>query len=309
MKAHHYPTKIMGCGFVLTAVHADPQVAWDAIRAAEKEMRRIEELISSWKSTSETHAINMAAGIKNTIVSLELYTLIERSLKISKLTCGAFDISGNLARYYWHFDKNEHVWLSDDRIAELSSLINHELIDLDVDRCSVFLKKKGMNIGFGGIGKGYAARKAQEIMQEFGVDNGLVNASGDLLCWGNPPNENSWNVKIPDPRNRETNLLNINLKAGAVVTSGSYENYTIVDGKRYSHIINPRTGTPVSHTKNVTVVCPDVEFGDALATALSVLPIEEGLGLVNMLNGVECIIIDSADKSYYSQQLKNMAYA
>lgn len=309
MKAHHHATKIMGCGFVITAVHKDPQIAWDAIRAAESEMRRVEELISSWKDTSETHLINESAGKESVKVSDELFGLIARSKHVSKLTCGAFDISGSLSRFYWNFDKKENAWLSEKAINELRSLIAYEAIDLNEENQSIYLQKQGMKIGFGGIGKGYAAEQAKRIMQSMNIENGLVNASGDLLCWGSPPQAQDWGINIPDPRDRSKNLLKIGIEKGSVVTSGSFENFTLVNGKRYSHIVNPRTGEPVSHTKNVTVICPNAEFGDAMATALSVLPIDEGIGLINQLNGIECIIIDANDQTYFSQQLKQNAYA
>lgn len=309
MKAHHHATKIMGCGFVITAVNHDAQIAWDAIRAAESEMRRIEELISSWKTESETTLINNAAGFSAIKVSEELFSLIERSKNISKLTCGSFDISGSLSRYYWNFNKEENPWLEESKIIELRSLIDYNSIKLFAETQEICLEKEGMKIGFGGIGKGYAAERAKQIMQQVGIEHGLVNASGDLLCWGNPPNAEDWNINIPDPRNRAKNLLKIGISQGSVVTSGSFENFTLVNGRRYSHIINPRTGEPVSHTKNVTVVCPNAEFADAMATALSVLPIEEGIALINQLNGVECIIIDAEDKIFFSNQLKQNAYA
>ena len=308
-KAHHHPTLIMSCGFVLTAVHLDPQIAWDAIRAAEYEIRRIEALISSWKEDSQTSRINKCSGMQAVSVDQELFDLIERSLKMSHLTCGAFDISGTLARYYWNFNKSDSVWLKQDKIEELRFLINYHNIELDHSKRSVYLANKGMKIGFGGIGKGYAAQRAKSIMMDHDILDGMINASGDLLCWGNPPDSLDWKINIPDPRNRQLNLLEVSVDSGSVVTSGCYESYTIIEGQRYSHIINPQTGTPVTHTKNVSVVSPDAEFGDAIATALSVLPIDEGLGLVNQLKGVECIIIDAEDNAHFSEQLKSQAYA
>lgn len=308
-KAHHHATKIMGCAFVITAVHEDPQLAWASIRAAEKEMRRIENLISSWNSNTQTSQINEAAGKRAVQVEAELFALIERSIKVSQLTCGAFDISGTLSRYYWNFDCTDNTMLSDSQVEEMRSRINYQWIQLDPSARTVFLKRKGMKIGFGGIGKGYAANQAKKIMQSMDVHSGLINASGDLVCWGKPPQQNQWNVKVPDPRDRTNNLLNISIDYGSVVTSGSYENYTMIEGQRYSHIINPRTCMPVTHTKNVTVICPDAEFGDAIATGLSVLPIDEGLQLANALIGVECIIIDHQDQAHYSNTLKQYSYA
>ncbi len=308
-RAHHHPVKIMGCAFVIAAIHCDPQIAWDAIRAAEAEMRRVEALISSWQASSQTSQINQAAGRHSVAVDKELFDLIHRSTKVSKLTNGAFDISGTLARFYWKFDKTENKMLPSEKIRELKSLVDYRNIHLNQQKQTVFLAREGMKIGFGGIGKGYAAVRAKQVMLDMGIKNGLVNASGDLQSWGRPPGKQHWDIAIPDPRDRRYDLLSINMGEGSVVTSGSFENYTMIDGRRYSHIIDPRTGMPVTHTQNVTVVCPDAEFADAYATALSVLPIEEGINLSNQLNGVECIIIDEHNNTHFSKNLKARAYA
>ncbi len=304
MKAHHHPVKLMGCGFVLTAVDGNPQKAWDAIRAAEAEIRRIEKLISSWTDDSETAQINGAAGKEAVQVSEELFQLIARSLKVSQITAGAFDISGTLARYYWNFNKENNTMLSQRILQKLRQLINYKLIELNPSDSTVFLKREGMKIGFGGIGKGYAAERAKAVMQQMGIESGLINASGDLCCWGTPPKDTQWTVSIPDPRDREASLLEFYLPYGSVVTSGNYENYTVIDGKRLSHIVDPRTAYPVEAIKNVSVVCPNAEFADALATAISVLGAKRGIHLVNRLNGVECLVIDKDDKIFYSDNLK-----
>ncbi len=305
VKAHHHSLKLMGCGFVLTAVDANPQKAWDAIRAGETEIRRIEALISSWREDSETGAINHAAGKSPVRVSPELYRLIERSIRISELTAGAFDISGTLARYYWNFNKQENPMPPEEKILELRDKINYKLIELNPEDYSVFLKREGMKIGFGGIGKGYAAQRACEVMRSMGIRSGLINASGDLMAWGKPPGKNSWDINIPDPHDWEKSAFQFTIPQGSVVTSGNYESYTLIEGKRYSHIIDPRTGRPVETIKHVTVVCPQPEFADALATGISVLGKEQGLNLVNRLNGVECIIIDMDNHVELSNGLIN----
>ncbi|MFK7936757.1 MAG: FAD:protein FMN transferase [Saprospiraceae bacterium] len=305
-KAHHFPTILMGCGFVLTAIDTNPQRAWDAIRAGVKEINRIETLISSWQESSETSAINRQAGIRPVRVSTELYRLIERSNKISKLTGGAFDISGTLARYYWKFDKQERPPLEEEKVLELRDLINYNHIELDPQQQTVFLQKRGMKIGFGGIGKGYAAQRAKEVMQQLGIASGLINASGDLISWGEALGTAQWEIKIPDPQAHKQSLLKFSIPNGSVVTSGNYENYTQWQGKRYSHIIDPRTGRPVETIKQVSVVCPQPEFADALATGISVLGADLGLHLVNHLNGVECIMIDENDGVIASNNLQHI---
>ena len=307
-RAFHYPFKAMGCGFVISAVHHDAQTAWDGIRAGVQEINRVEKLISSWDEKSETHQINTQSGISAVIVSEELFDLIDRSIKISKLTNGAFDISGNLSRFYWNFNKEENAVLSDDKIEELKNLIDYDSIKLNQRNSSVYLSKKGMSIGFGGIGKGYAADRVKKLMQNMGIESGLINASGDVVCFGEALKQEHWGVKIPHPKNRDQALHDIKIPYGSVVTSGTHENYTLIDGKKYSHIVSPKTGMPVTHTKNVSVISVSAEFADAMATAFSVLPTEESLGLANKLNGLECIITSEDDEVHYSQNLKSFIY-
>lgn len=304
MKAHHFPVKLMGCGFVVTAVDQDPQLAWDAIRAGVAEMDRIEKLISSWRTDTATHAINENAGIQPVATPPELLALIQRSIRVSHLTDGAFDICGTLSRYYWNFDKQEHPALPQEKIEELRDLMDYRLIEVDVKAGTVFLRKKGMKIGFGGIGKGYAAYRAKVVMERMGIQSGLINASGDLVAWGSPPGEEAWQVYIPDPEDRTVPLLYFELPYGSVVTSGSHENYTLVNGKRLSHIIDPRTGQPVEALKCVSVFSPNPELADALATAVSVMGVDAGLALVNQLKGVECLIIDTDNHRYFSEHFR-----
>lgn len=304
LKAHHYSIKLMGCHFVLTAIDPDPHEAWEAIRAAEREIDRIEKLISSWRTDTQTAAINENAGIAPVKVDQELFDLIHRSLKVSEITSGAFDISGTLARYYWNFNNKENEWLSQEQIYELRDLINYRLIELDYDHQTVFLRRKGMKIGFGGIGKGYAAHQASLMMKSMGIKSGLINASGDLMAWGKPPNKETWTVNIPSPKDRRISLFEFSIPNGSVVTSGNYESYSLMNGKKYSHIIDPRTGLPIEFIKNVSVLSPNSEFGDALATAISVMGPQAGINMVNRLNGVECIVIDKDDQVYFSNNLK-----
>ncbi len=308
LKAHHYQVKLMGCSFVVTAVSIDPQHAWDAIRAGVAEMERIEDLISSWKSDTYTAEINRNAGKRSVEVPRELYDLIERSIRVSRLTNGAFDICGTLSREYWTFDGKSHPGLPDAKIRELRDLMDYRKIQLNPERGSVFLEAEGMMIGFGGIGKGYAAFRAHKVMADMGIKSGLINASGDLMAWGTPPQGGGWEVMVRDPEDRDIPLLQFEIPWGSVVTSGNYENYTLIDGRRLSHIVDPRTGWPVEALKCVSVICPNPELGDALATAISVMGAEKGLAMVNRLNGIECLIIDKDNQQYFSNHLQGYAF-
>ena len=306
-KAHHHKIKLMGCDFVISAVHHNPDTAWTAIRACVDEIDRIECLISSWKDDSETTAINRNAGIRPVKVCRELFDLIYRSLKVSEITAGSFDISGNVSRTFWDFKSCKQSLLDQDKVNRLRDLINYHHIQLDQENNTVFLQKEGMQIGFGGIGKGYAAQKGSAIMKGMGVNSGLINAAGDIMCWGQPPQQEFWSVKVPNPYNLDEAAIDINVPFGSIVTSGDYENYVLIDGERYSHIVDPRTGLPVRHMSSVTVICPNPELGDALATALSVLGPTRGTQLINRLNAVESIVIDDQGEYYYSKNLKAFA--
>lgn len=302
-KAHHHNLALMGCKFVLTAVHHDPQIAWDGLRAGVREIERIERLISSWREDSQTGKINQMAGIQSVKVDRELFELIQRSIQVSKITRGAFDLSGTVARDYWKITNQESEMPSPAVVDRLKELINYKHILLDEKQSSVLLLKKGMKIGFGAIGKGYAAMSASVIMRAMGIENGLVNASGDLLCWGKPMEKEQWEIKIPDPENPSYVLATLNIPNGSVVTSGGYEKYALINGKRYSHIIDPRTGTPAEGLKSVSIVCPNPELGDALATTVSVLGEKEGLALINRLKGIECLIVNQNGDIRYSNNL------
>lgn len=303
VKAFHFPVMLMGCSFTITAIHHEPQKAWDGIREGLKEIERIEQLVSSWSETSETSIINASAGISSVEVSAELFQLIERSIKVSQLTSGAFDISGTLARKYWKFDQSEIEMLPQNELFELRDLMDYRNIILDDNQTSVGLSKKGMMIGFGGIGKGYAAQKAKEVMMSFGIESGLVNASGDIMCWGHPPQGGNWKISIPKYSNKSESLFDLEIPNGAIATSGFQENYVLIDGEKHSHIVDPRIGLPSKKTNSVSVLCPNPEFADAMATALSVLGVEEGLYIIDQILGVEAIIVDMHDNIHSSKNI------
>jgi thiamine biosynthesis lipoprotein len=166
------------------------------------------------------------------------------------------------------------------------------------------LKQKGMRIGFGGIGKGYAAEKAKAVMRAMDVQAGVVNASGDLCAWGYQPGGKPWTIGIVDPDAPGTVIGLLDITDVAVATSGNYEKYALIDGKRYSHTINPRTGLPVTGIKSVTVVCPYAEIADAMATPVMVMGVEAGMHMINQLDHLEAVVIDDAGQVYFSNHIQ-----
>jgi thiamine biosynthesis lipoprotein len=237
-------------------------------------------------------------------VSEEVFSLIQRSIRISELTQGAFDITyGSIDKSLWNFDRNMKSLPSPEKARKMVRLINYRNVILDHGRRTVFLKEKGMRIGFGGIGKGYAAEMAKSVMIKKGVTSGIVNASGDLAAWGYQPNGSPWTIGVAHPDAAHMPFSYMNVTDQAVATSGNYEKYVMINNKKYSHTINPRTGLPVSGIKSVTIISPNAELSDALATPVTIMGIKAGLNLINQLKKVECIIVDDHNKLYLSRNI------
>ncbi len=295
---------LMGNQFEISVVATNEDWAAVRINAAIVEIKRIEALLTTYKDTSETNLINRNAGIAPVKISKETFGLIERSIRISNLTQGAFDITyGSIDKGLWNFDTHLQALPDKETAAAMVRLINYRNIILDSETTTVFLKEKGMRIGFGGIGKGYAAEMAKKLMQEMGVESGVVNASGDLATWGLQPDGNEWTIGIADPNISGKLFSFINITGLAVATSGNYEKFIVVDGKKYSHTINPRTGLPVTGIKSVTVITKNAEIADAMATPVTIMGVKAGLGLINQIKDIEVIIVDDNDKVYTSSNI------
>lgn len=297
-------TLLMGSAFKITAVHKNYKQAEKSVAIGIKEIGRIEEQISSWKSNSQTTLINANAGIKPIKVDKGLFYLVYRTKKLSQISNGYFDISFASLDKIWKFDSTYVVPPSETAIKKSVSKINYTNIVLDTSKRTIFLKEKGMKIGFGAIGKGYAADRAKQIMQTSGATAGVINAGGDLISWGNKYNDKPWTIGIADP-NDKTNILSwLNISNMAVATSGNYEKYITIEGKQYCHIINPKTGWPVAGIKSVTIICSSAELADGLATTVFVLGVKDGLKLINKMTGVECMIVSDDNEMHYSKNIK-----
>ncbi|WP_291967525.1 FAD:protein FMN transferase [Maribacter sp.] len=284
--------KLMGSRFDITVVAKDPIEGEEYINLAVSEITRIEKLISSWDPNSQTSEINKNAGIKPVKVDAELFNLIQRGIGISTLTDGAFDISYASMDNIWKFDGSMTKMPEEATIKASVSKVGYQNILLNKEDHTVFLKLKGMKIGFGAIGKGYAADKAKELLISKGVVAGIINASGDMNIWGKQPNGDSWQVAITKPMDKNKVFALLPLDNGAVVTSGNYEKYVTFNNTRYTHIIDPRSGYPATGIVSVTVFAPKAELADALATSVFVMGKEVGLNRIEQLPKVECIIID-----------------
>ena len=295
---------LMGSRFDITVVANDSLQGNNYIDLAVGEISRIERLISEWDPDSQTSDVNRNAGIHPVQVDPELFGLIERSISISRLTDGAFDISYAAMDRIWKFDGSMTEMPSEEAIKASVSKVGYQNIILNRASSTVFLKLPGMKIGFGAIGKGYSADKAKALLMGKGVQAGIVNASGDMNTWGKQPGGEEWKIAITNPLNKNKVFAVLPIREGAVVTSGNYEKYVTFNGKRYTHIIDPKTGYPASGIISTTVFAQKAELADALATALFVMGIEVGINRVNQLPGVECIIIDDNGKIYTSENIQ-----
>ena len=295
---------LMGSRFDITVVASNEKEGNEYLDSAIFEITRIEKLISSWDLNSETSLINKHSGIKPIKVDKELFDLIERSIAISKLTNGAFDISYASMDRIWNYDGSMRKMPSEEEISNSIKNVGYQNISIDKEAQTVFLKLKGMKIGFGAIGKGYAADKAKALLIEKGVKAGIINASGDLNAWGKQADGSDWMVAITNPLNKNKVFSWLPINDSAIVTSGNYEKFISFDGIRYSHIIDPRTGYPSTGIISTSIMTSNAELADAISTSVFVMGVETGLDCINQLKGVDCIIIDEENKIHISNNIK-----
>lgn len=296
----------MGNRFEISVVAGEDEEIWanTCIDSAIAEIQRIENLLTTFHEDSQTNQVNRFAGIKPVIVDQEFIALVNRSKKISAITQGAFDISyGSIDKSLWNFDKHMTSLPDAATARQLVRLINYNNVITDVEAGTVFLKEEGMRIGFGGIGKGYAAERAKQVLKDCGVQNGIVNAAGDLTTWGYQPDGKPWTIGIVSPDGLNQPFSWLNITGMSVATSGNYEKYVMIGGKKYSHTIDPKTGLPVHGIKSVTIICPNAEIADAMATPVMIMGTRVGLDMINQVKGIACIIIDESDSVYTSANI------
>lgn len=296
----HQTLKLMGSRFEITVVSTNEELGHINIEEAVAEISRIERLISAWNPDSETSLINKNAGLKPVKVSMELFNLIERAKQVSYLTDGAFDISYSSLDKVWTFDGSMKTIPTEEQIKKSVEKIGHEKIILNKQNQTVFLKEEGMKISFGAMGKGYAADKAKSLLISKQVIAGIINAGGDLTTWGTKASGEKWLIGIANPLNKDRIFSWLPIVESSVATSGNYERFVTFEGKRYSHIIDPRSGYPSTGINSVSVFAKSAELSDALATAVFIMGSETGLSLINQLAETEVIIVDSENKMHKS---------
>ncbi|WP_316757940.1 FAD:protein FMN transferase [Pedobacter aquatilis] len=294
---------LMGSRFDITIVDKDSLSAENNIDTVIAEISRIEFLISDWKPSSQISEVNRNAGEKPVKVDKEVLELTKRALNLSKITGGAFDISFAAMDKIWKFDGSMTAMPTPDAIKKSVEKVGYKNIILDSINSTIFLKFKGMKIGFGALGEGYAADKCRDMMLKRGIKAGIVNGSGDMSTWGKNPNGQNWTVGLTNPFHKDKLFAAVPLHNSAVVTSGSYEKFVVFNGKRYSHIINPVTGYPATGLTSVTVFGPDAELANGFSTSIMVLGKEAGLKFINSFPKFSCIMFGDDGKVILSKNL------
>jgi len=286
---------IMGTMVEITVIPPDEQ----AIEAAFEEMKKVDALMSTYKENSEVSILNREG---ENHLSAETLQVIREAINFSEITGGAFDITCRPLINLWKKAKKEKVIPSPQEIKEALSLVGYEKIKILPEGDVVRFKQKGMQIDLGGIAKGYAVDRAIETLRKNGIRRALVNAGGDLYALGNGPGGEKWKVGIQDPREEDKLLGIIKVKDVGVATSGDYQRYFTIEGKRLSHIVNPKTGQTVQDVPmSVTVIAPHATTTDALATGVFVLGPQKGMELIESLPQVEGMIVSEGMKRITSK--------
>jgi thiamine biosynthesis lipoprotein len=297
-------TLLMGGRFDISIVDKDSLSAEQNIDAVIAEITRIEYLISDWKPNTQVSEINRNAGIQPVKVDREVFELTQRAIQFSEVTNGGFDISFAAMDRIWKFDGSMTEMPSAEAIKKSVEKVGYKNIILDSVQSTIFLKLKGMKIGFGALGEGYATDKCRAMMRAKGIEAGIINGSGDMSTWGKQPNGKDWNIGITNPFETDKLIAVVPINNGAVTTSGSYEKFVVLNGKRYSHIINPATGYPAIGLCSVTVFGPNAETANGLSTSLMVLGKKAGLELLNKYPDYCCLMITDQGKIVKSKNFR-----
>jgi thiamine biosynthesis lipoprotein len=276
-----------------------------AVDAAFVEVERINGLMSTYLDDSEISRINRLAAGDEIAVSTDMVDVLGKAVELNRLTSGAFDVTVGPLVSLWGFGSGAETHdqaPSGIEMKETMALTGMDLIVLDTERRTVAVEKAGVYIDLSGIAKGYAVDRALAVLKNAGVEHALVNAGGDVAALGGKTDELAWTVGVQRPVRdagiRATDIIGTTpLISGAIATSGTYEQYVTVDGTEYSHIIDPRTGVPRQNIPSATVIAPDCTTADALATGLLVLGPEEGIAVVETMDGVEALLLSDENGS------------
>lgn len=291
---------IMGTRVAVELWADDPGLAARAMEAVIAEMRRTDELMSTYKPESQLSRVNAEAHERPVEVDPEIVDIVAKSFEFSRLSDGAFDVTYASVGYL--YDYRAHARPTAEQVAAALPGVDYRQVQVDRDRNTIRFLRKGVRVDLGGIAKGRAVDRGIEILRTLGIEHAMVNAGGDTRLLGDRRGK-PWIVGIRDPRNEGRMVTRLPLEDEAISTSGDYERYFEEDGVRYHHILVPGTGQSAREVRSATVIGADATLTDALSTTVFVLGVERGMALVSRLPGVEAVVVDKDGRIFYSDGL------
>lgn len=292
--------QIMGTFARVVSVHDDQQVNARAIDAAFEQMRRIEQLMSVHEPNSQLSQLNRTGHRQPAAVDRAVFELVQKSLEISRLSGGAFDITAGPVITLWQQADKHGRAPAEHQIRQALAKVGSDKILLDGDNSTIAFAVEGVKLDLGGIAKGYSVDLAIEAMRREGVKGAMVDLGGDIRCFGVAgQGRQNWQIGLQDPSLAQAHKPNTNalivlsLEEAAITTSGHYHRFIELEGRRHSHIVDTRTGKSATGPASTTIIAADTATADALATAVAVLGKTKGLELIESLDGVEAILIDT----------------
>ena len=291
---------IMGTRVAVELWSEDADLATRAMDAVIAEMRRTDELMSTYKPESQLSAVNAHAFERPVRVDPEIVEVVSRALDFSRLSDGAFDITYASVGYL--YDYRAHQRPSAEQVAAALPGIDYRQVQVDPGANTIRFLRQGVRIDLGGIGKGHAVDRSIDTLRKLGIEHAMVNAGGDTRLLGDRRGK-PWIVGVRDPRNEGKMVTRLPLEDEAISTSGDYERYFEEDGVRYHHILVPGTGDVARAVRSATVIGPDATLTDGLSTTVFVLGVERGMELVSRLPDVEAVIVDKDGRIFYSDGL------
>jgi FAD:protein FMN transferase len=295
---------IMGTEVTITVTAPSTDVGEAAIDAGMAELRRLDAMMSLYKDTSEITKVNLAAGKGPVKVSPEMIEVVEQAGEISRLSGGVFDVTIGPLVVLWQMRLKEGKVPTDAEIAKIKPLVNYKHIIIDKTASTIFLKKPGMIMDFGGM-KGYTADRVAELFRKRGITNAIIAVAGDIWVLGRREDGTPWRIGVQHPREHDKTLTVLELSDKYISTSGDYERFVIREKKRYHHIIDPRTGKPSKGVISVTLVGDRGAIIDPLSKVPFILGPEEGMKIVRKF-GAEAIIVDEQGKVFMTDGIKNL---
>jgi FAD:protein FMN transferase len=277
-----------------------------AFAGATEEIRRLEAMMTTWRPDSELSKVNEAAGISPVSVGQETYDVVAASLHTSEISEGTFDITFESLHGLWKFDQDlDPHPPTDAQVKTKLPLLSFHHVHLDPVKRSIYLDQRGVKIGLGGIAKGYAVDRAAKVIEDAGIPSFFVQAGGDLYTRGKKPDGTDWSAGVRDPRGPDGSYFALlAVTDHAFSTAGDYERSYVVNGRRYHHIIDPRTGYPATASRSVTIWAKTALEADELDDAVFILGPEKGLALVESQEGVGAVIVDAHNKVWVSKRLE-----